>query len=213
MNERSLIKRYSEDMGRLPPEDRRAALLEAILRVVSQRGFARTRVSDIAEEAGVSIGLLHRYFPSLDEALAEGFALMAERELEDLAAHRDDPPRERLLFALDFDLTYDPDWRIWVDAFGEALHRPALHRTAERYNKRWRAELAAILSEGAKMGEWQCNDTDESALRLLTAVDGIAVHLTLGGIPKGREWANRWVAEIVARELGDPSFAQLPMSS
>lgn len=200
-------------VARLSPEDRRADLLEAILRVVSRRGFARTRVSDIAEEAGVSVGLLHRYFPSLDDALADGFALMAERELDDLAARRDDPPRARLLFALDFDLSYDPDWRIWVDAFGEALHRPALHRTAERYNERWRAELSAILSEGASTGEWRCDDPDESAMRLLTAVDGIAVHLTLGGIPGGREWANRWVDDVVARELGEPPPPQPPMSS
>ncbi len=200
-------------MGRLAPEDRRAALLEAILRVVSRRGFARTRVSDIADEAGVSLGLLHRYFPSLDEALAEAFSVLAERELADQAARRDEPPRERLRFALEFDLTDDPDWRIWIDAFGEALHRPALHRTAEQYNERWRRELAAIIADGVEAGQWQCDDPDESALRLLTAVDGIAVHITLGDLPGGKEWANRWIARVAASELGDPSFAQLPMSS
>lgn len=200
-------------MGRLAPEDRRAALLEAILCVVAERGFARTRVSDIANEAGVSIGLLHRYFPSLDEALAEAFSVLAERELQDLADRREDSARDRLRFALEFDLTDDPDWRIWVDAFGEALHRPALRRTAERYNERWRSELTAIIAEGARTGEWKSDDPDESALRLLTAVDGMAVHITLGGIPGGKEWANRWMAETVARELGDPSFAQTPMSS
>jgi AcrR family transcriptional regulator len=200
-------------MSRLAPEDRRAALLDAIMRVVSRRGFARTRVSDIADEAGVSIGLLHRYFPTLDDALAEAFSIFAEGELADLAARKGDSARERLWFALDFDLSNDPDWRVWIDAFGEALHRPALHRTVDRYNERWRSELAAIIAEGIEAGEWRCADPDESSRRLLTAVDGIAVHLALGGIPDGRERANRWLAEALARELGDSPFAQLPMSS
>ncbi len=49
--------------------DRRAAILQAAVRVFARRGFHACRVSDIAEEAGVGYGLVYHYFASKDEVL------------------------------------------------------------------------------------------------------------------------------------------------
>jgi TetR/AcrR family fatty acid metabolism transcriptional regulator len=49
--------------------DRRKLLVRAAIRVFARKGFHDSRVSDIAEEAGVAHGLLYHYFKSKDDVL------------------------------------------------------------------------------------------------------------------------------------------------
>ena len=48
---------------RLPPEERRARLIEAAETVFATEGFGGTRLEDIAREAEVSPGLMSQYWP------------------------------------------------------------------------------------------------------------------------------------------------------
>lgn len=50
-------------------EEKRRRILDAAVRVFARKGFHGSRVSDIAEEAGVAHGLLYHYFSSKDELL------------------------------------------------------------------------------------------------------------------------------------------------
>ena len=58
-------------MARTPKivEDRREQIIDAALRVFSQKGFERTTNKDIAQEAGITPGLIYHYFESKDELL------------------------------------------------------------------------------------------------------------------------------------------------
>lgn len=55
-------------------EAKRRQLLDAAVRVFARKGFHTSRVGDVAEEAGVSHGLLYHYFRSKDELLEAIFA-------------------------------------------------------------------------------------------------------------------------------------------
>ncbi|MEX2448251.1 MAG: TetR/AcrR family transcriptional regulator [Solirubrobacterales bacterium] len=57
-----------------PAIDRRRQILDAAIRVFARQGFHSTRVSDIADEAGVAYGLVYHYFNSKDEVLNELFS-------------------------------------------------------------------------------------------------------------------------------------------
>ena len=52
-----------------PAVDKRRQILDAAIRVFARQGFHSTRVSDIADEAGVAYGLVYHYFASKDEVL------------------------------------------------------------------------------------------------------------------------------------------------
>jgi TetR/AcrR family transcriptional regulator, fatty acid metabolism regulator protein len=85
-------------MAKAPPIDKRRNILDAAIRVFARQGFHSTRVSDIADEAGVAYGLVYHYFTSKDEVLNELFAerwslLLAAIEEADRS---DLPPREKL---------------------------------------------------------------------------------------------------------------------
>ena len=77
--------------SKAPPIDKRRQILDAAIRVFARQGFHSTRVSDIADEAGVAYGLVYHYFNSKDEVLNELFTerwslLLAAIEEADRAA-------------------------------------------------------------------------------------------------------------------------------
>jgi TetR/AcrR family transcriptional regulator, fatty acid metabolism regulator protein len=85
-------------MAQAPPADKRRQILDAAVRVFARQGFHATRVSDIADEAGVADGLVYHYFKSKDEVLNE---LFTERWSLLLAAigeadRTDAAPRDKL---------------------------------------------------------------------------------------------------------------------
>lgn len=52
---------------------RRAQILRAAIAVFAERGFPKTRVSDIAKKAGVAYGLIYHYFDSKEAVLLSVF--------------------------------------------------------------------------------------------------------------------------------------------
>jgi len=64
-------------MARTPKvvEDRREQIIEAAMRVFSQKGFTRATNKDIAREAGITPGLIYHYFENKEallKAIVEG---------------------------------------------------------------------------------------------------------------------------------------------
>ena len=52
-------------------EDKRTAILDATLRLISEHGFHGTAMSKVAKEAGVSAGIIYHYFDSKDDLMDE----------------------------------------------------------------------------------------------------------------------------------------------
>jgi len=57
-------------------EERRRQILDAAVRAFAKKGYHASRVSDIAEEAGVAYGLVYHYFESKDAVLESIFREM-----------------------------------------------------------------------------------------------------------------------------------------
>ena len=66
-------------------EEMRERILEGGRRAFNAGGFRGTSVPSIAAEAGVSVGLIYRYFPSKEELFLELCLSGTPNELEDLA--------------------------------------------------------------------------------------------------------------------------------
>jgi AcrR family transcriptional regulator len=52
-------------------EDKRQAILDATLRLISKNGFHGTAMSKVAQEARVSTGIIYHYFDNKDELIDE----------------------------------------------------------------------------------------------------------------------------------------------
>src|SRR3989442_1797035 len=79
-------------------EERREQILDAALRVFSEKGFAGASIRDIAREAGITEGLIYHYFESKDQ-LTE--AVWKERswraQLERILSQADGKTLEQVL--------------------------------------------------------------------------------------------------------------------
>ena len=186
-------------------DGRRAELIEAARRVIQRRGFAKATVGAITSEAGASLGLLNYHFDSRDEVVAEAFAAAARADLDELQAisRRHDDPSARVAAYLDLEGWADREvWRMWIDAWGEAVHTDQLRLTLEQFERGWRAVLAGVLADGDRCGCWRCPDPEDAAGRLVAALDGVGLHTTLHPDDVAPEQAARWARRLVELELG-----------
>lgn len=81
---------------RRDPEERRAEILAAALSLFSERGFAATRIEDVAARAGIAKGTVYLHFPdkeALFTSLASGMASPILERMEAMAAQDGVPGR------------------------------------------------------------------------------------------------------------------------
>ena len=71
------------------PEERRRRILAAAVDVLTEKGFAGTRIADVAAAAGTSPALVVYHFGTLDGALAEALGSVEDAFYADLAAGTD----------------------------------------------------------------------------------------------------------------------------
>ena len=166
------------------PEERRDLILRATVTVVRDRGFAGTRVSDIAEAAGTSPGLILYHFGSLNGALDAALTLLEDEFHDDLARDLQQQvgPVERLRHMGDLGAGLGPamgDWRLWLELWVRALHDPGARETRESLDRRWRAALRGVIEEGIASGDFAPADADAAATRLASLMDGLAIQLAL----------------------------------
>ncbi len=84
MNERSFIVPFSMAQVQFEPVlDRRAQIMRAAMICFAKRGFHQTSMHDISAEAGISVGLIYRYFVSKD-AVFSAMADAHKREIQEL---------------------------------------------------------------------------------------------------------------------------------
>jgi TetR/AcrR family transcriptional regulator, fatty acid metabolism regulator protein len=150
-------------MAKAPPVDKRRQILDAAIRVFARQGFHATRVSDIADEAGVAYGLVYHYFKSKDQVLNELFVerwslLLAAIEETDRTA---DAPREKLAAVASFivdSYVHDPELMkvIIVEVTRAANSFGRTHLTEIR---RAYQSIAKIVADGQAAGAFR-DDVD-----------------------------------------------------
>lgn len=193
-------------------KDRRQEILEAAARVITDRGLAETRISDIAERCGVSPGLILYYFESKDRLLVEAltyandkYYLAQARDLRRLTTARD--RLERLVdlavpgLLPDFEAL--EEWALWVEIWVRALRDPTLAKEAEVLDRRWRQSIAEIVRSGRETGEFPAGgDPDDLGLQLGALIDGMAVQVLMNDSQVDAEAMKRMCMEVASKLIG-----------
>jgi len=162
---------------------RRNEILEATCQVVIDRGFAATRVSDVANRLGVSTGLIHYHFDSKELLLAEALRYAADQDIARLEQELVQAPtalaKLDAMFAFDLPEAGEPSWTLWIDGWGEAIRNPAMRRISHDLDLAWKDRLRAIILAGVANGEFTCPDAEGAAWRLSSLLDGLGVQFTV----------------------------------
>lgn len=161
-------------------EERRKEILETTCEVVIERGFAATRIADVAKRLSVSTSLIHYHYDSKEQLLAEAFSHYARKDLAELHAEIEAAPNS--LAQLDRAIqdyvpegSGDMEWMLWIDAWGEALRNPMMKKISQELDEQSVELLERVLSGGVASGEFRCADPSASALRLTGLIDGLAI--------------------------------------
>ena len=200
----------STSLGAKAPAARRQRILDAAVQVLKDKGFAGTRVADIATAAGTSPALVVYHFRTLDGVLAAALASVEDAFYDELA--RSIPPdtgavqRLRLLGELGSDTEPGTrDWSLWMEIWVRALRDDQIQELRRALDGRWRETVRATIDLGVSEGAFTCPDPAAAATRLAALMDGLGVQVALGDpdVPAER-MAALWL-EGAAGELGlDP---------
>lgn len=156
-------------------------IVQAALAVFARSGFAQARMEDIAQEAGLSKATLYLYYTSKDAVIAALLQHYFAQSFADLAALRgaEGSVRERLhawtrrrIAELEADAAY---LSVGYEFFAVAARQAEVRAVLRDYYARFRAELAALLQEGAAPGE----PAPDSALGRATTLVALYEGLTM----------------------------------
>jgi AcrR family transcriptional regulator len=190
------------------PEERRRRILLAAVDVLRERGFAGTRVADIAAAAGTSPALVLYHFSSLGDVLLEALTMSDDAYYADLDVYGSDhsaDPRDRLAWMGALSVTGASafgDWQLYLEVWVRARHDERVDAVRERLDAKFRQSLTAVVDEGVRLGCFTCQDPEDTARRLSALMDGLAVQTVLGdpGMTP-RRMMELWLVGA-ARELG-----------
>lgn len=149
-------------------------IVEAALRLFAERGFAATKLEDVAAAAGIGKGTIYLYFPTKDDLFRAVVRQAVLPNLEAATALAADPEvsaaetlrllAERFLEVMDSDLTAIPKLIV-----AEAGNFPALARFyADEVAHKGMALIRGVLARGIERGEFRPVDLD-GALPLFSA--------------------------------------------
>ncbi|MFE3458427.1 TetR/AcrR family transcriptional regulator [Nocardiopsis aegyptia] len=173
-------------------EERRRQVAEALLRTVGRRGLARTTLADVAEEAGVSIGLVQSYFRTKSQLLRFGVDHLYKQAEARLRAVSEGPEpvrsvRDWLFRATETLLPLDDqrhrEITVWLEYLPATKTDPEMARLHQDTTAQLLGALVQALDEGVRLGEFRLGlDSRTEAAGLVAFVDGLSIHhLVTGG--------------------------------
>ncbi|HEY4331798.1 MAG TPA: nuclear transport factor 2 family protein [Ilumatobacteraceae bacterium] len=188
-------------------EERRQEILETTCEVVIERGFAATRIADVAKRLNVSTSLIHYHYDSKEQLLAEAFSYYARKDLAALDAEMETAPTalaqlDRAIQNYVPEGSDDVEWMLWIDAWGEALRNPLMKKISQELDEQSVALLDRVLTDGVASGEFTCANPTSSALRLTGLIDGLAVQFAAHNNLLTRDDFIAHVRWLAAAEIG-----------
>ncbi|MGH3302332.1 MAG: TetR/AcrR family transcriptional regulator [Streptosporangiaceae bacterium] len=191
-------------------DQRRLQMLQAALEVISERGYAETRIADVAERAGVSPALVIYYFKTKDQLLTEAIRyyddtwyVVGQSRIASLPTAA---ARLEEFVAMACLAEADPrpgsTWQLWLDFWAQAARNDAVAGVRRKSDERWREAIAALVRDGQEAGEFREIDADSFAIYLSALMDGLTVQIALDDPVVDGPRAFDLTMRLVADQLG-----------
>ncbi|MEO0324747.1 MAG: TetR/AcrR family transcriptional regulator [Myxococcota bacterium] len=165
--------------------DKRERILSAAIRVFAQNGFYSTRVSEIANAAGVADGTIYLYFENKDHVLISIFEDRIGKLIEVMkrtVAEATDP-REQLRRVIALQLGQVEENRDLAEVVTVNLRQSStlLKQYATPLFVKYLEVIAGVIAAGQKQGVFRADLSPRIAARALYGgVDGIMLTWALG---------------------------------
>lgn len=194
----SRIARPSSTAADSRHEARRAALLDAAIAVIAERGYDAVRLRDVAAACGVTTGMLQYHFESRDALLTAAFERMAFRHVESwrTAVHAEADETRRLPVVLEQmlgEFSSIDTCTVWAELCVNAARHPHLQSVVRHVFEQWHDLLAEAVAAGVQHGALApVLPVEDATSIIIAAVDGFDLALaTRAGLAQPDQAAQR----------------------
>ncbi len=213
------MKEQAEPAG--TADQRREQMLRAALDVIAERGYAETRIADVAERAGTSPALVIYYFKTKDQLLTEAIRYSEDSWYEGgtarMAAIETAAGRLAEIVAMSCFPEADADRSsslLWLDLWSQAARHPGVASVRQKFDERWRDTISALVLAGQADGEFGPVDAADFAVTLSALLDGLSIQIALGDpvvdAARAFELCMRFVTGQLGFEWEPPARRQVP---
>lgn len=181
---------------------RRALVLEQVVAVLAERGYAGTRFSDVSEASGVAVSTLQGYFGSREDMLIEALrrvTSVAVADMDDFAARFDDDPWQQLVAMVDRGVSKDlATWRVLMEFWTAAAHDAELQEHAAELAKRYREPFADAVRRGIESGAFTPRFDTAAVIEVVVAnIVGLLYPVVLGHLtPQDTDYRDVVLAQL-----------------
>ena len=175
---------------------RKEEILKAALSIISEKGSANVTLDIIAKAAGLSKGGITYYYSSKEALFKEVFQyfLTIVYEYSKTEISKFDDPLEKLL---GYRFIYDPGHNLseiffpmLFDILSMASNNLEYNQVFKEWADDWAYAINKIIKEGNKSGQFEIEDTEETARLLSSIMQGIGTRWTLDRATHTTEWAH-----------------------
>ncbi len=158
---------------------RKAEIIEAFLKVVSEKGLSKATVREVAEAAGCRHGMLRHFFGNKDTMIVEALNYVTHKYWDDFRNRSKeydssaDELKNGIYWWLDRD-QFDIDWgRTEVEFWVYSRTNPIVSEALNNYYSFARSTIAGIIRRGIEAGEFREVDAVITADMMLAEVNGL----------------------------------------
>jgi AcrR family transcriptional regulator len=152
---------------RTPSKEAHEKVLNAALRLISERGVERTSMDAIASEAGVSKATVYKHWQNKDALLIEVIGNLSEK-FPDFDSGDVKADLRSLLRHLAKARKREELGRIWPRVIGYAVANPEFAKALQEFSfEPRRKQISRLLKRGAKSGELRSGIDSDEAMDLL----------------------------------------------
>jgi TetR/AcrR family transcriptional repressor of bet genes len=199
-----------------PPEERREQLIQATIRCVADRGLADTTIATVAQEAGLSQGIVNLHFRSKVGLLTETLRYLADEyrtACQEAAAAARVSPVEGLLAMVELDFRRTICSReklaVWFAFWGERRFRPTYRRICAERDRSYDDMVRMICARLCDEGGYTEVEPSLVADGLSALTDGLWLDLLVRPDSMSRERARRitlsYLADVFPRHFTRPA--------
>jgi AcrR family transcriptional regulator len=189
---------------------RRRQILRAALDVIAERGYAETRIADVAERVDVSPALVMYYYKTKDRLLAAATRYAEDlwyeegtgrlKSIDSAAGRLEELVRLTCLPQTGPGLA--DSWAVWLDLWAQALRKEEIGAVRREFDEHWRETIRQVVRDGQDAGEFAAVDSDRFAETFSALLDGLAVQIALDDPVMGADRCFQLAMEYATTALG-----------
>lgn len=189
-------------------DSQRRKILAAVIRLTVRQNSSTVNLRAVAEEAGVSVGMIQHHFQTRDNLMDEAskrYLLDVVSELRRIASEDLESWDKLMRFCQRVGSADDYKSRviIWIDLVSQATRRTTAHASVFAVNEAWTDLLTELIDEGARKGDFTPRaDSRTVAQQLVALVDGLDVAAATSSPGTDSGWRDNQLYAVAGALLG-----------